>query len=248
MRYWLLCVNEHSLKSSFEYGLYTRALNPADNHSSNTEIENIRKKWLNSNQSIESIVFGAESTVSESKNVRQIAAEGISHWKLSKQLCGVIDHLGCESVLELGTSLGINAAYLAGCQTVTRLVSVDANSHLINLAKQTLHQAEIPVELITGEVDAAIEELVKRNESFDLVFVDANHTYEATLRYFQFLKHLIHDESVIIFDDINWSPEMTKAWNEIKADAHVTMAVENFQIGLIFFNSKYTRKSYVLDF
>lgn len=212
------------------------------------EIESIRDHWKNSNIEMDQESIGVKSTVSNPKLISQIARKGVSDWSSSVMLKGIIDYLCCESVLELGTSLGINTAYLSKCSTVQEIITVEANFELVELAKETLKDAEIRIELITADITDAIVNLADRNKSFDFVLVDANHKYEATTNYFRQLKHLIHDESIIVFDDINWSPEMTRAWNEICEDEHVTLTLENFQMGIVFFNTKFKKKSYVLGF
>ena len=248
LRFWLLSVNEHSLQVTFLYGLYTRALKSAKNFPVDPAIETIRANWQNSSLEINQLTSGTESTVSNPQKVSQIARYGISDPKSCITLCEIAHYLDCRSILEIGTSLGITTHYLAELTIVETLVSIDSNKELMALAKQTLKDANTQIELITADADDAIVALANREATFDMVYVDANHTYEATIRYFKQLKHVIHDESVIIFDDINWSVDMTKAWEKILSDQHVMLSIENYEMGIIFFDTKYAKKSVVLDF
>lgn len=79
-------------------------------------------------------------------------------------------------------------------------------------------------------------------KKFDLIYLDGNHTYEATINYFKTLLSHVHDSSVMIFDDIYWSEGMTKAWEEIKAHPAVTVTIDLFKLGLVFFRKENKEK------
>ena len=80
----------------------------------------------------------------------------------------------------------------------------------------------------------------------DLVFIDGNHQKEATLSYFQKLLPLAHNETVFIFDDIHWSAGMEEAWKEIQANPKVTVSIDSFFWGLVFFRKEQKKEHFVL--
>ena len=80
--------------------------------------------------------------------------------------------------------------------------------------------------------------LLKEIKSFDVLYIDGNHSYEATLRYFNLVKEYIKEDTIIVFDDIYWSEGMTKAWLEIKNDSIVSHTIDLFYFGLTFFRKE----------
>jgi hypothetical protein len=78
----------------------------------------------------------------------------------------------------------------------------------------------------------------------DLAYIDGNHRYEPTLRYFQQLLPKKQHHSIFIFDDIHWSAEMEKAWSEIKAHPEVTLSIDLFFMGLVFFRQEFKVKQH----
>jgi predicted O-methyltransferase YrrM len=78
------------------------------------------------------------------------------------------------------------------------------------------------------------------------VFVDGNHQKEATLRYFKLCLPKVHENSLLIFDDIYWSRGMKEAWNEIKAHPEVTVTVDLFWIGLVYFRKGQVKEDFVI--
>ena len=82
----------------------------------------------------------------------------------------------------------------------------------------------------------------------DLLFLDANHRYQATLTYFNTSLKFIHKRSVMIIDDIHWSSQMTKAWNEIIQNQRVTLSLDLFQAGVLFFDPELKKEHLLLEF
>jgi predicted O-methyltransferase YrrM len=68
---------------------------------------------------------------------------------------------------------------------------------------------------------------------FDLVFVDGHHDGAATLRYFEQIKPRLQRGAIVIFDDIEWSDDMRRAWMIIAADPAVGEHHSKFGMGLI---------------
>ena len=79
-----------------------------------------------------------------------------------------------------------------------------------------------------------------------MAVVDANHTYQNTLDYFFMLKSLRNSKSIIIFDDIHWSKEINDAWQKIKADEDITLTVDTWNYGFVFFNSDLSKQDFII--
>lgn len=84
------------------------------------------------------------------------------------------------------------------------------------------------------------------NTEYSLLYIDGNHQKEATLEYFEALLPRIHNDSVMIFDDIHWSRNMEAAWEEIKAHPRVKVSIDTFQWGLVFFRREQEKEHFVI--
>jgi len=62
------------------------------------------------------------------------------------------------------------------------------------------------------------------------------------------IKNNLHDNSVYIMDDINWSEDMNKAWNDIKKDKNVTISIDLFRMGVLFFNPSLSKQNFILRY
>jgi predicted O-methyltransferase YrrM len=104
------------------------------------------------------------------------------------------------------------------------------------------------VKFIVSEFSSYLE---KRNESqntehFSLIYFDGNHQKQATLDYFDLLLPTITNETVWIFDDIHWSPEMEDTWEAIKKHSKVTVTIDTYQWGLVFFRQEQPKEHFTI--
>ena len=82
--------------------------------------------------------------------------------------------------------------------------------------------------------------------NYDLIYIDGNHQKEATLSYFEKLLPTVHNDSVMILDDIHWSKGMEEAWQEIKEHPQVRVTIDTFQWGLVFFRREQEKEHFVI--
>lgn len=247
-KYWLLAMDEHSLQSPFVFDVYRRALQSSRRRKVyDSSIEKYRRSLRQSQEMIATDTLGAMSKLSSgtSKRISHIARWGISDRKQSEILVHLVEYYGCLKVLELGTSLGINTMYLSQASTVEKIVTIEGNEELAMLAKQSFDSMGFSnIELTIADID---EYLDQTHESFDLVYMDANHTTEATLRYFTKIVSKLSDHSLVVLDDINWSPGMSKAWAMIQSQFEY-LTIENNKIGIVFVDKPGKKSNYILSF
>ena len=154
----------------------------------------------------------------------------------SNKLGNVIEDFKPKAILELGTSVGLASVSLALPETA-KMTSLEGCPQTAVVAQKHLKSAELSnVEVIVGDFKQTLPQVI--SEKFDLIYFDGNHSKEATLNYFEQLLPTVHNDSVWIFDDIYWSPEMTEAWELIKQHPRVSVTVDCFWLGFVFFRTE----------
>jgi predicted O-methyltransferase YrrM len=68
------------------------------------------------------------------------------------------------------------------------------------------------------------------------------------MQYFEACLKKINEQTLFIFDDIYWSPEMKKAWDEITSRPEVKISIDLYDLGLIFFRNNQAKQHFVLKF
>ena len=159
-------------------------------------------------------------------------------------------HFKPNTILELGTSLGITTSYLAFANQNSKVITIEGCTNISSEAKNCFQSLGLNnIETVVGNFDSVLSSRLKTQDSrFDFVFFDGNHKKKPTLNYFnQCLSHATND-SVFIFDDIHWSDEMEEAWEEIKSHPKVIVTIDLFFLGLVFFRKEQAKENFVLRF
>ncbi len=152
-----------------------------------------------------------------------------------------------QSLLELGTNLGISTLYQAAAlKKQYRFTTIEANESLLFVARQLLRKYP-RIRFENSLFDEFLDNL-SPDAKFDYVFIDGNHSYEPTLKYVKKLIPHLTPQAVIVLDDIYWSEEMTQAWKELYAWEEFTLTMDLYHFGLLFFRRKQAKEHFVLDF
>ncbi len=146
----------------------------------------------------------------------------------------------------MGTGTGISTLYLGSAPVVNQLISLEGNAALASLAKNQAHKLKLnKIEVISGDFDSTLSTALGRLSNIDLAFIDGNHQKAPTLQYYEQILPYTHNDTVLIFDDIHWSPEMLEAWQEIIARPEVTLSLDLYRMGMIFFRKEIRQAQHI---
>jgi predicted O-methyltransferase YrrM len=249
-RYWLEAMDDHSLHSPFVFRFYREVIRQDKDNPVFEGIENLRKSLLKSKKTVTPLDMGAGSVVSQNKvrKVADIARYGIAHPKTSRLYYRIIEDMQAATVLELGTSLGLNTMYMATPSTVNKVYTIEGCPQIAELAQNHFAgYSQHKIELINQPISTALPYVFCRVSKIDFVLFDAHHTYEATMRYYEACKPYLHEHSVLVFDDIYWSSGMKQAWEEIASEAGVSLSLDLYRMGIVFFKKAMQKEHYVLE-
>ena len=251
LRYYLMASNGrgHGIHSPFVYDLVRRVLRDKSGDPAFAAIEGLRRRLLMDDGVLEVEDMGAGSGMGGSgmggsgigvggslrvRRVGEIARHAAKPPRLGRLLFRLARYYRPSVVVELGTSLGLSTAYLAAGAEDANVWTIEGSAAVAERAARNLAELGlVRVEVVTGNFDSVLEALVERVGPVELAFVDGNHRYEPTLRYFDILMRHSGGASMLIFDDIHWSEEMERAWAEIKADPRVMLTIDLFFLGLV---------------
>ena len=217
-------------------------LNNKSDYQPPLEIETLRKKLLNDKTvlTIEDLGAGSRTASTKNRSVQQLAKSALKPKKYAQLLFRFVKHYQPKTVLELGTSLGITTAYLASAAPQATVTTIEGSPAIAAVAQETFNQLHLEnIRLVQGSFDNVLPSVLPHLASIDLAYVDGNHRYAPTLAYFhQLLPHL-HNNSVLVFDDIHWSEEMERAWAEIQSHPSVRCTIDVFFLGFVFFRQEF---------
>ena len=154
-----------------------------------------------------------------------------------------------RKMIELGTAMGISTLYLAAGNPEADITTVEGNSQLASLALENFRNyGSDKIHLVNNSFEEVIGQLAAEAVTGTLVYIDGNHTCEATLRYYQAFTENKSTDLILIFDDINWSAGMMDAWNHIRKNLSQGVIIDLFHLGIVFYGNGLEKKEYKVKY
>ncbi len=243
LRYWIRAKGSRSLHSPFLFDLYKNIIKQS-NTSLISEIEKTRKGLFANDTPIDVIDFKTKRT--RLKTIGDIARTSLSQPRFSNLLRLLSNQLGIKTVLETGTSLGINALYLSQGESVRQVISIEGSDIIYQLAKKTTTSSK-KILLKNGNIYDLFETSLVQHQP-ELVFLDADHRESAIDFCMNKINEHCPNVKCVVLHDIYWSQGMTHAWTEIINNKNYNLTIDLFQAGIIFPNQQMEKQHFTLRF
>lgn len=214
-------------------------------------VTGVRKDMAESNEllKVQDLGAGSQFMSSSQRSLSDISRRSTVRNRYGRILYNIAVKYNGENILELGTSIGISTIFMALGAPASRIISIEGCKQLAEAAKRNFVHCDIEnIDIITDDFDTQLTLIGDTGFIPSMVFIDGNHRKEHVLKYFALLKELLTAGSVIIFDDINYSYEMNEAWNEIKSDLQVSVSIDIFQMGFLFFRKGIVKQNFVIRY
>ena len=241
--------NEHGVHSPFVFDLVTKCFHDKTIYPEYEILKNYRNSLLENKNTIEVTDFGAGSRVFKS-NTREVykitKTAGITS-KNAELLFRIVRYFKPQNVLEIGTSLGLATSALSLGNVKSKITTLEGCPNTLHVAQKQFEEFGFKnITSINTEFSCYLKNYQLSIINYQLIYFDGNHSKEATLEYFELLLPTINNETVWIFDDIHWSPAMEVAWEVIKNHPKVTVTIDTFQWGFVFFRTQQLKEHFVI--
>ncbi len=237
----------HGMHSPFVFHFITKILNDKTNYPEYEKVENLRQQLLTANTILTIEDFGAGSAVNKTntRTISAIAKNSAKPKKFGQFLFRMVKEYQPQTILELGTSLGITTSYLSLAKPDAKLITMEGAKEVANTARRNFQTLNLQnYSLIEGNFDSTLSAVVSGVSTVDLAFIDGNHRQAPTEQYFGELLPKTNNDSILIFDDIHWSNEMEQAWEMIKNHPSVRCTIDLFFIGIVIFRQEFREKQH----
>jgi predicted O-methyltransferase YrrM len=137
-------------------------------------------------------------------------------------------------MVELGTGLGISSLYLATGAPETPLHSIEGNTERAAFAAHLVNRCQLgPVSVHWGDMQEKLDDILPLMPGRFLAYVDGNHHHDPTLHYVRLLMERAGEEAIIVLDDIYWSRDMCRAWQEIIGWQESRVSIDLYDVGIV---------------
>lgn len=248
----------HGVHSPFLYRFLDECVYADSEKNKFAQLEAIRKQLIHNETKISYRDPGAgqrfkrkqqkQNEKVTSTTISEITRKVLQKPRYCRLLYRMIGYFEAEQILELGTSLGITTSYMAMAGKNIKIDTIEGVEVIAQNAQKVFDQNNLKnVSLHVGNFDLILEDVVN-SKQYDLIFLDGNHRGEKVLEYFSLLSKHIKEDGVLIIDDIRWSASMYKAWKNVRKKHGVTLTVDMFRMGMVFFNPDLQKENFAIRF
>lgn len=238
LQYFFRARTRYDLHAPFAYALTEAILEDNRSFYAFQDIALLRRGLLKDTSLIQIQDHGAGSLVSHSSNrpVNSIARYSAISSRSGGLLFRLVQFLKPRKMLELGTSLGISAAYQAFAAQNAEMISIEGCPQTAAVARRNLDKLNIDnVDILEGIFEEQLPGALQQLRKLDYFYIDGDHRKGASLAYFDTCLPYLHESSVVVLADIHWSDEMEAAWQILQQHEQVRLSVDLFHFGLLFF-------------
>ena len=244
----LKSTNQHGVHSPFVYNLVTKCFYQKTNPTKINSINNV-KKWIYASNKIITITnFGSDTKVFNKYNSKIASASKIACISNRKYaiLIRILNYFEPNNILEIGTSIGLETASLSIGNLKAKINTLeDCEDTAVNTQKLFDTFKLKNIQITVGEINEILPSILTNNQ-YNLIYFNGNHQKETTLHYFNLCLKSVHNDSIFIFDGINLSSEMQEGWLTIKKHPKVTISIDTFFLGLIFFRKEQQKEHFTI--
>jgi len=243
--------NRHDVHSPFVFALVVDVLRKRGSNRECSDIEQLRKGLLKRDETIHVTDLGAGSQRANTpdRKVSDIARTALKPRAQAETLFRLARYFKPRTILELGTSFGITTLYLTRAARDATVHTIEGSPAIAGIAQKNFARLNATHILPhVGSFRDRLPQVLHVIDRLDMVFIDGHHAKAPTLENFELCLTKAHNDSIFIFDDIHWSPEMEQAWEAIQAHPQVTVTIDLLHMGLVFLRKEQQREHFRLRY
>lgn len=162
--------------------------------------------------------------------------------KNNKLLFKLVNYFGSRRILEIGSGYGINSLCLTAPSKGIECICIESCEKKIDSATKVYHRWDRNITLIRTN------NLPEISDKQDCIFIDLANYNNLPPNLNQYLLNLSYDKTFIIIKGIRTNKRHQMLWRRIKDIETRTVALDLFNTGIIFFDTRLYRWNYKISF
>ena len=234
--------NQHGVHSPFVYQLVTKCFYNRKNRPEYRKIGEYRKDVFQEKQQLHIQPNCSTFFKANTYKISKLAKIYAPSWKRSKFLTRLTNYLNCKSVLEIGTQMGIRTSCFASHKNCD-VITIDNCEETQKIAREKLKKHHFStIKFCLQEFTQ--QEILVDQKKIDCIYIGNTRKKQSTLHLFEEALKKVHNDSVILIEGLHWSKDMNQAWKEIKENKQVSVTIDTFYLGLVFFRKEQAKEHF----
>ncbi len=214
-------------------------------------IENLRKTLLGNKETLRVSDKGAGSKnmSGEKRRIRDLVKHSAINSRKGQLLARIAVNLGFSRIVELGTGTGFSSMYMGMACPQSTIITCEASTEIALLAEENIRKMGTSnIEVHHNQFRRWLPVVLNHSPGELLVFLDGDHRGERMIEYCDTIIRSGDSKKVIVLDDIHWSTDMKKAWNELVKRDEISLSLELYNTGIIFLAYPVQKGHFIINF
>jgi predicted O-methyltransferase YrrM len=246
LRFLLNAKNQHGVHSPFVYQLITKCFYQKIPKNLWENFQYAKQYIVNTNKNKRGTYFVTGPKIFKRNDLpasKILKVSGLSN-KKAKILIKTIQYFKPKNILGIGASLSLVIAAIKTGTENAAITTLKRCSETTKIVEGLSEEIKFNGIEITNNKFLQTLSKCTQNKQFDCIFFAGNQTKQASLNYFEECLKTIHNDSFFVFDGIYWTSEMQEAWSIIKKHSKVTVTIDLFHFGIIFFRKEQAKEHF----
>ena len=234
--------------SPFVYNLITKVIEERCPYYCFDDIELVRKQLLFCNATLTLPERTRNRKVCR-RTVGQVVAHEAIKPKHGALLFRLANYFKSKQILQLGCSVGIPTLYLTAYASEVHCIVLESVPELASVARMAFEKAACrSADLRVGAYGDLLPEALAEMPCPDLIYFDASIGWQEQADLFEACLQRAGDDTLFVFEGIRANRRMRAFWKAACQRAEVTISVDLYSMGLLFFNKKLHKRNYIVYF
>lgn len=234
--------------SPFVYNLITKVIEERCPYYSFYDIELIRKQLLFENKQI-TYPDRQQKGRLRSRTIGQIVEREAISPKHGALLFRLAHYFKSKHILQFGPSMGLSTLYLTSYAPDLKCIALESIPEFAAIARIAFDKAaRNPVDLRVGGYKGLLPAALKDMEQLDFVFFNTLYEQQNAIWLFEECLKQVHNETVFVFEGINASRKLREFWQHVCRHPEVTVTIDLYSMGIVFFNQRLHKRDYIVYF
>jgi predicted O-methyltransferase YrrM len=222
-------IRGHGIHSPFVYNLITKVIEERRRYYSFDDIELIGKQLL----------------FREEELVKREAFRP----KFGALLFRLTNYFHPQYIIQIGATTGLSTLYMASYASGINCISLENIPEYMPVSHWTYTKAaKTPIDVREGDYEQTLPQALQDMKRLDMVFFNLRREQTDRLWLFNECMKYIHNDTFFVFDGIKSNSSARNHWKRICDHPDAMVAIDLSSTGIVFFNKKFQKRSYLLYF
>lgn len=177
-----------------------------------------------------------------------VAREAISY-KHGTLLFRLVNNFRSCNILQLGPNMGLSTLYLTSYAADINCIAIENVPEFAGIASEVFRKyARNPIDLRVGNYRELLPQALVDIKHVDFVFFNTLYEQQNNEWLFNEAVKYAHNDTIFVFEGIRQTKQMRRFWKEICKHPSVTVTIDLYSMGIVFFNQKLHKRNYITYF